>query len=183
MTRRLVVLPVLLVLAGCPRQPQVVHPTDEDPGPSPTWEIVYLRSITSDVGSCENLEHMDTEAHITKKGIQVYAMHYTDSAIEGEVVTASAAGLEKKLVRNVLPDEEPALSIIGAVEENRYFSYAEHETFQLAPDLPEGCSRESETITILTPGSTGIITLELGPDQPPPEGMAREIHQLLSGQL
>ena len=182
MTRRLAVLPVLLLLGGCPKQPEVKGPED-DLGPPPTWEIVYLRSITSDVGDCANLEHMDTEAHITTKGIQVYAMHYTDSYIDEEVVTASAAGLEKKLVRNVLPDEEPAVSIIEAVEENRYFSYTDHDTFQLGPSRADGCSDESETITILTPGSTGIISLELGPDHPPLEGMALELHTLLSDQL
>ncbi|MBW2262812.1 MAG: hypothetical protein JRG91_12625 [Deltaproteobacteria bacterium] len=182
MTRRLAVLPVLFLLSGCPKQPDIQGPED-DPGPPPTWEIVYLRSITSDVGDCSNLEHMDTEAHVTTKGIQVYAMHYTDSSIDEEVVTASAAGLEKKLVRNVLPDEEPAVSIIKAVEENRYFSYSDHATFQLGPEVPDGCSGESETITILTPGSTGIISLELGPEHPPLEGMALELHELLSGQL
>ena len=183
MTRRLALLPVLLVLCGCPRQPQVVDPSDEDAGPPPTWEIVYLRSIASDVGDCSNLEYMDTEAHVTTKGIQVYAMHYTDSAIDGEVVTASSAGLEKKLVRNVLPDEEPALTIIRTVEEEGFYAFGEHVTYQLGPEVLDDCSDESETITILTPGSTGIISLEMGPEHPPLEGMALEIHALLSEYL
>ena len=153
---------------------EVVEPEE----PIPTWEIVLTRTIATDPGDCQP-EYMDTAAHISAKGIFVYAMHYKD--LEGDGLPP--ADLERKLVREVAPDEEPAKTIIATVNAKKYFQYVEHPTYSIGAPLPEDCSKESATIHVETPSSTGIITLVQEPSLPQPEGMAAEIYELLDQYL
>jgi hypothetical protein len=175
----------LVLLASCgPRNGHdVVEPPDKGPVVHPTWEVVYVLSTTSDVGDCQNLEHMDKEVHITSKIITVYVSHYTGTEYDKTMGEMAHSGVEKKLVRTIQASEQPAASIIAAIQDNQYYSYSRHETFSIGEHVMEDCSDEVESITVLTPKATGIATFEHGPDFPPADGMAKSLYDLIKAAL
>lgn len=150
-------------------------------GPEP-WEIIYVRSMTTGTGDCTNPERMDKEVHIAPQGVTVYLTHYADAGLVpmGE---PAPTGVDRKLMSTILPDQDPARTIIEVVEENRYYDHVEHSTYALSPQVQDACSMEVEAITITLPDKTGIITFVHGPDHDPPSGVALEIYKLLTDNL
>jgi hypothetical protein len=126
---------------------------------------------------------MDNEVHIAPQGINSYATHYKPGDPTGPMGEPAPPGIEKKLVSTIPPDEEPARSIIEAVEARGYYSYAEHVTHSVPADPEAGCSEEVESITVITPSNTGIITVEHGGQAGPLDGDARAIYELVTGRL
>lgn len=179
--RALLTATIFTLLAGCgPRSgPEPVDPGDDPPDVyvppenMPPWEIVYTRSIATDVGDCK-LEYMDREVHVAPQGVNVYVAHYTDP---------DDPSSEKKLITTIPADEEPARSVIDTVVAKGYWQLDDHATYQLFAEAPEGCSQESATIVITTPSKTGILKFVTGPDHPPAAGAAMELHTLLEQKL
>lgn len=168
----------LLACAGC--GPKSAADLDDPtsvyvpPEQMPPWEIVFTRSIVTDLGDCKSLEHMDKEVHVSPQGVTVYVSHYTD---------ADSAPSTKKLISTIPSDQEPARSVIDAIVAQGLWQHDEHATYRLDAEVTDDCSKESEVITIETPSKTGILEFVPAPEHPDPSGKALEIYSLIKDNL